>query len=140
MPQRDRLPTLLVVDSDRITADGLVHVLQENSFQACACYSAQSALSAADLQQPDLAIIEVVLPDLDGVHLARRIQLLSPRTQILLMCGCPEAAGPLDTCEFEVVIKPISPSEVVAKLRALTNSNSGHRSEMPQAKRRARVA
>jgi DNA-binding response OmpR family regulator len=132
MPERDRLTKALIVDDDRIVADSLVLVLQENSFQAAASYSAQAALSAADLQQPDVAIIEVVLPDLDGVRLARRIQVLSPRTHILLMSGCPDAAGPLDTCEFEVLAKPMPPGKVVAKLRALTRGNSIDPSEIRQ--------
>ena len=89
MPERDRLPAVLIVDDDRIVADTLVLLLQNNGFQASASYSAQHALSTADLQQPDVAVIEVVLPDLDGIRLARRIQVLSPRTHILLMVWLP---------------------------------------------------
>ncbi|MBZ5566371.1 MAG: response regulator [Acidobacteriia bacterium] len=117
MPERDRLPTVLIVDDDRSVADALVLLLQKSGFQASARYSAQDALNIADLQQPDVVVIEVVLPDLDGVRLARRIQVLSPRTQILLMSGCLDAAGLVEASEFEVLAKPLAPDEVVAKLR-----------------------
>jgi DNA-binding response OmpR family regulator len=115
MPARDRLPTVLIVDDDRRVADSLVFVLQNSSFQGFASYSAQYALSTADRQQPDVAIIEVRLPDLDGVRLARRIQVLSPRTEILLMSACPDVCGG-KTCEFEVLAKPIAPDKLIAKL------------------------
>ena len=120
MPERDRLPTALIVDDDRIVADSLVLVLQNNGFQASASYSAQEALSTADRQQPQVAIIEVLLPDLDGIRLARRIQVLSPRTHILLMSGCPDAARLVETCEFEVLAKPMSPDKLIAKLGEMT--------------------
>ena len=93
MPERDRLPAALIVDDNRSVADSLVLVLQNNGFQASASYSAQEALSTADRQQPQVAIIEASLPDLDGIRLARRIQVLSPRTHILLMSGYSDAAG-----------------------------------------------
>ena len=120
MPERDRLPAVLIVDDDRIAADSLVLVLQNNGFQASASYSAQHALSTADRQQTDVAVIEVVLPDLDGIRLARRIQVLSPRTHILLMSGCPEAARLVKTCEFEVLAKPMAPDKLIAKLGEMT--------------------
>ena len=116
MPVRDRLPTVLIVDDYRRVADSLVVALQNNRFQACASYSAQDALSTADRQQPEVAIIEVRLPDLDGVRLARRIQVLSPRTDILLMSARPDICG-VETCEFEVLAKPMAPDELIAKLR-----------------------
>ncbi|MGB9106513.1 MAG: response regulator [Terriglobales bacterium] len=120
MPERDWLPKVLIVDDDRIVADSLVLVLQNNGFQASASYSAQHALSTADLQQPDVTVIEVVLPDLDGLRLARRIQVLSPRTHILLMSGHPDAAGLVETCEFEVLAKPMAPDKLIAKLGEMT--------------------
>jgi len=119
MPERDRLPTALIVDDDRIVADSLVLVLQNNGFQASASYSAQEALSTADRQQPQVAIIEARLPDLDGVRLARRIQVLSPQTEILLMSACPDAAELVETCEFEVLAKPIALEKLMAKMREM---------------------
>ena len=119
MPERDRLATVLIVDDDRIVADSLVLVLQKNGFQASASYSAQEALSTADRQQPQVAIIEARLPDLDGIRLARRIQVLSPRTHILLMSGYSDAAGLVETCEFEVLDKPMAPDKLMAKLREM---------------------
>ncbi|MGA2000673.1 MAG: response regulator [Terriglobales bacterium] len=119
MPERDRLPAVLIVDDNRSVADSLVLVLQNNGFQASASYSAQEALSTADRQQPDVAVIEVVLPDLDGIRLARRIQVLSSRTHILLMSGCPDAARLVETCEFEVLAKPIALEKLMAKMREM---------------------
>ena len=137
MPERDRLPAVLIVDDDRIVADTLVLLLQNNGFQASASYSAQHALSTADLQQPDVAVIEVVLPDLDGIRLARRIQVLSPRTHILLMSGCPDAARLVETCEFEVLAKPMVPDGLIEKLGKITATECEHNHERHAARETA---
>jgi DNA-binding response OmpR family regulator len=131
---------VLIVDDDRIAADSLVLVLQNNGFQASARYSAQHALSTADRQQTDVAVIEVVLPDLDGIRLARRIQVLSPRTHILLMSGCPEAARLVETCEFEVLAKPMAPDKLIAKLREVIATGCGRNLERHATREAAALA
>ena len=115
MPQGNRLPSVLIVDDDQVAANRLALLLSSNGFRASALYSAHDALIAADLEQPDGAILEVDLPDLDGVRLARRIQVLSPSIIILLMSSRLDATG-TQACEFEVLAK-MPPDKIIARLR-----------------------
>src|SRR5689334_8312580 len=67
-------PSILVVDDDADTADSLVILLTPWGFQAAAAYDGCTAAGAVLASRPDVVVLDLALPGLDGYEVARRIR------------------------------------------------------------------
>ena len=65
---------MLVVDDNQDAADTLAALLQGLGFHARTAYDARGALEALRLHRPDVAFLDIGMPDMDGAMLARRIR------------------------------------------------------------------
>jgi DNA-binding response OmpR family regulator len=111
---------VLVVDDERVIADTLVIILNQNGYQATAAYSGGAAVEQAQAGKPALVILDVVMPGMSGIEAAKRIRKLLPQCRILLFSGQPETTELLEHegQGFEVLAKPVHPAELLAKLAA----------------------
>lgn len=109
-------PKVLVIDDERVVADTLVMVFSRAGYDARAAYSAEEALALIPNWTPQLAIIDVYLPAMNGIDLAIRLKAEYPQCRISLLSGEP-AAGELLSASgssLEIVAKPVPPSEMLA--------------------------
>ena len=106
---------ILVVDDERTIADTLSVVFSFNGYLARAAYSAEQALATAPEWRPDLAIIDMHLPGLNGIELAAALRARYWGMRIVLFSGRPDAADVVRAAgqSFEVLIKPVHPSEML---------------------------
>jgi CheY-like chemotaxis protein len=84
----ERLATsrrILVVDDLRDSADGLVVLLGLFGHRVRAAYNGHAALAIADEWWPDVAILDIAMPGMDGYELARRLRAEHPVREILLI-------------------------------------------------------
>lgn len=115
---------ILVVDNEFGIAQTLTWVLQEAGYAATFALSGKDALEVASGIAVDLAVVDVTLPDLDGIRTAVELCKRLPKCKILLMSGDTESALLLEAARkecirFEVLAKPIPPSELLPKLQSL---------------------
>ncbi len=121
-------PAVLVVDDEDQILRALRVVLREEGFDVIPASSGEEALDAAALRAPAAAIIDLVLPDIDGVEVTRRLREWSSAPIIVLSALEEEAekVRALETGADDYVTKPFSPRELVARLRAgLRRAESG---------------
>jgi len=116
---------ILVVDDERLVADTLVLILNSHGFEARAGYSGQQALDEVVANAPDLLLLDVVLPDIDGIVVAMQLNQRVPSVKILLFSGQASTSDLLESARaqgqnFEVLAKPIYPPELLEKVRKLT--------------------
>jgi CheY-like chemotaxis protein len=78
---------LLIVEDEEIIGDGLQGLLADEGFDAIVASSGAEALEAARMFEPELVLLDVGLPDLDGTEVARRIRECRPGTPIIFMTG-----------------------------------------------------
>ncbi len=111
---------MLVCDDEQQILRALRVILRDAGFEAVPASTAEEALDLAAVQRPDAAIIDLVLPDIDGVELCRRLRAWSDMPVIVLSAVGDEdvkvralAAGADD-----YVTKPFGPRELVARLQA----------------------
>jgi CheY-like chemotaxis protein len=112
----------LVVDDERVIADTLAIILNQNGFDASAVYTGNGAVERAQEIRPDLIISDVIMPDMNGIEAAIRIRQLLPTCKILLFSGQASTADLLEKArmqghEFEILAKPVHPQDLLAKLR-----------------------
>ena len=114
-------PRVLVVDDERVIADTLAIILNQNGFEATAVYTGSAAVERARASQPDLVISDVIMPDMNGIEAAIQIRQMLPKCKILLFSGQAATADLLEKAraqghEFELLAKPVHPQDLLAKL------------------------
>ena len=115
-------PRILVVDDEQLIADTVVQILNRNGFIAEAAYSGQQAIDAAARTCPELVLSDVLMPHIDGVEAAIKIQQHCPETRIVLFSGQAATIEILSRAKergytFELLAKPIHPTQLIQYLR-----------------------
>ncbi len=121
--------TILVVDDEANVAKTLAMVLKQEGYAAVPAPSAKAALELASSTAIDIAIIDVMLRDSDGIQTAVELCKRIPHCKILLMSGDSESAPLLEAAKkdgihFDVLAKPIPPVELFSKLDFLVAKGS----------------
>jgi two-component system KDP operon response regulator KdpE len=113
-------PRVLVCDDELQILRALRVVLREAGFDVTAVATAQEALDAAAVRPPDAAIIDLVLPDGDGIEVTRQLREWSPIPIIVLSAIGEEdqKVRALEAGADDYVTKPFGPRELVARLQA----------------------
>ena len=111
---------VLVCDDEAQIIRALRVVLREAGFQVLAASDGEEALDRAAVQPPDAAIIDLVLPDIDGVEVCRRLREWTTMPIIVLSAVGDEAekVRALEAGADDYVTKPFGPRELVARLQA----------------------
>jgi CheY-like chemotaxis protein len=114
---------VLVADDEKVIADTLAIILNQNGFDASAVYTGTAAVERARSVRPDLVISDVIMPDMNGIDAAIKIRNFLPSCKILLFSGQAATADLLETArkqghEFEILAKPVHPQDLLAKLKS----------------------
>jgi two-component system OmpR family response regulator len=124
---RDPLAHLLVVDDEPNIRELLSASLRFSGFAVSTAADGREALAAAAAHEPDLVILDVMLPDLDGFEVAGRLRG-SHHVPVLFLTA-RDAVGDKVTglaLGDDYVTKPFSLEEVVARIRNLLRRSRGH--------------
>jgi DNA-binding NtrC family response regulator len=110
---------ILVVDDEESIADTLALIFSSNGYDARTSYSAEQALEMLEEWRPDLAIIDVVLPGMNGIEFAIFLKASYPDCHFLLFSGQPGTGGLLEDAKrkghlFEILAKPLHPTFMLA--------------------------
>src|SRR5581483_1186669 len=80
----NRQRRVLVVDDETLIADSVAMILNRNGYAAEARYSGTAALEAVQGTCPDIVVSDVVMPDFNGIQLAKAVRSLCPAARIVL--------------------------------------------------------
>jgi len=110
---------ILIVDDEPTIADTLALIFSSSGYESRTAYSAEQALEMLEEWLPDLAIIDVVLPGMNGIEFAIFLKASYPACQFLLFSGQPGTSGLLEEARkkghlFEILAKPLHPSFMLA--------------------------
>lgn len=115
------MATVLLVDDDAKIRDLLRLYVEREGHRVVFAADGETALQIAVRQQPDLILLDVMLPGLDGFEVCRRIRQSSEVPILLLTArsGDSDKVIGLDLGADDYVVKPFSPRELMARVRAL---------------------
>lgn len=111
----------LVVDDESALADVVASYLRREHFEVTVAGDGPSALSAAREVDPDVVILDIGLPGIDGIEVCRQLRTFSDAYVVMLTARDTEVdtiVG-LSVGADDYVTKPFSPREVVARIRAM---------------------
>jgi CheY-like chemotaxis protein len=117
------LRRVLVVDDEKLIADSVATILNRSGFEAVATYSGAGALESIQERCPDIIVSDVVMPDFNGIQLAKAVRTVCPEARIVLFSGNVDTASLLDDASvdgyfFEILAKPIHPLELLKALNS----------------------
>lgn len=112
--------TILVVDDEKEIADLIEVYLKNDGYNAVKFYKGVEALNYAENNPVDLAILDVMLPDIDGFHICRKIRETQYYPIIMLTAKVEDADKimGLTIGADDYITKPFNPLEVVARVKA----------------------
>lgn len=118
---------ILIVDDDPRLRDLLRIAVERAGFTAATVADGQAALVAARRDAPDLMVLDIGLPEMDGFEVCRRLRATSDLPVLFLTARDDEVdriVG-LELGADDYVTKPFSPREVVARIRAILKRSNG---------------
>jgi DNA-binding response OmpR family regulator len=122
---------ILVVEDEPSIKEILELYLERGGFQVSSVANGREALEALEASQPDLVVLDLMLPEVDGFEITRRIRSSGDTPIIMLTARRSEVdriAG-LEMGADDYVVKPFSPQEVVSRVRAVLRRSSGSAEE-----------
>lgn len=127
MPDARAQPTVLVAEDDKGVRESLVRSLRFEGYDVRAVSDGAQALEAAAEQRPDVVILDVMMPFVDGLSACRELRRRFRDLPILMLTARHEVtdrvAG-LDAGADDYLVKPFALSELFARLRALLRRSS----------------
>ena len=112
---------VLVVDDDRVLADLVAFTFQREGFEAIQAHDGSTALRRFEAEQPDLVVLDINLPELDGFTVCKRIREEADTPIVMLTVRGEEddVVRGLDTGADDYISKPFSPRQLVARAHAV---------------------
>ncbi len=132
---------ILVVDDEKKVVDLVTLYLKREGYQVLAAYDGLQAMELIHQEQPDLIILDLMLPGMDGLTLCRTLRAEGNKVPIIMLTARTledDKLVGLDLGADDYVCKPFSPRELMARLRAVRR-RTGEAEEAKEVRRGALV-
>ena len=118
---------VLIVDDEATIARTLSIIFKNRGFDARAAHSAEEALQLMQNWEPDIAILDVCLPLMNGIDLAILLMNSHPKCKLVLFSGQPRSAELSEQAAkeghiFEILAKPLHPDILLERAAELLSS------------------
>lgn len=113
--------TILIIEDDPGTAEAIVEKITSAGFRAIIKYTGAEGIMAFRDQAPDLIVLDLMLPDVDGIDICRAIRQESA-TPIIMLTAKAEEVDRIVGLEIgadDYMTKPFSPKELVSRIKAV---------------------
>jgi two-component system OmpR family response regulator len=119
---------ILVVDDEPSIVDAVATALRYEGFDVSEAQTGRDALRAAATLEPDLVVLDWMLPDIEGIEVGRRLRQQGFKTAILFLTAKDAVENKVDALRAggdDYVTKPFSLAEVVARVQAILRRTAG---------------
>jgi two-component system, OmpR family, alkaline phosphatase synthesis response regulator PhoP len=117
-------PKILIIEDERDIQDLIRHYLEKDGFRARTASDGVAGLAAARQEHPDLIVLDLMLPGLDGLELCKKLRAdpATALTPVIMLTAKAEESDKIVGLELgadDYLTKPFSPKELVARIKAL---------------------
>ncbi len=120
--------TILVVDDDRAIRESLDRALALEGYRVIAASDGAQALDLVAAHNPAVVVLDLMMPNVDGLTVCRRLRARRDRTPILMLTARTETSdrvSGLDAGADDYLAKPFDLDELLARIRALLRRTKG---------------
>jgi len=119
---------ILIVEDEKVVADSLGQILCSQGYDARVAYSAEEALHLVAQWSPQFGILDVILPQMNGIELAVALKERFASCHVLLLSGQPAVEGLMQKAkseghEFEILAKPVHPTVMLDEISKRLNAH-----------------
>ncbi len=118
----DTRARILVVDDDERIAAAVRRALAYEGYTVAVAHDGPTALSSARREVPDLIVLDVMLPGIDGIEVCRRLRAAGDSVAVLMLTArteIPDRVEGLDAGADDYLVKPFAYDELLARVRML---------------------
>jgi DNA-binding NtrC family response regulator len=134
-------PLILIVEDEKILADSMALYLERHAYATAVAYTGEESLQLAEENSPDVMVVDIQLPGVDGLEVLRRIREASPSTEVVMMTAYASIATAVEAMKrgaFDYLSKPLDLDELCVVVdKALTHARM--RRELSYLKARSEV-
>jgi DNA-binding NtrC family response regulator len=108
-------PKILVIDDEGAIRDSLRMILEYEDYQFVGAASGQEGLAAVQRERPDLVLLDIKMPGMDGMELQARLKEADPDLTVIIMTGYASvetAVQALKLGAYDYITKPVDPDEL----------------------------
>jgi two-component system response regulator MprA len=119
---------VLVVDDEPAVRSALERALRLHGYEVSLAEDGEEGLAAVEAEAPDVVVLDVLMPRLDGIAACRRMRAGGDRTPVLMLTARDAVADRvtgLDAGADDYLVKPFALEELLARLRALGRRTNG---------------
>lgn len=122
-------PKILLVDDDPDIIELLTYNLEKEGFETASAEDGVQALEVAKTFKPDLILLDVMMPKMDGIETARQLRLLPNFKETYILFLTARAEEYTEVAAFDVgaddyIVKPIKPRALMSRLKAIFRRDS----------------
>jgi DNA-binding NtrC family response regulator len=111
---------LMIVDDETDFLETLIKRLQARKIDVTGAESGYKALEDLDSRSPDVVILDVKMPGMDGIETLREIKKKSPLTEVIMLTGHASVESGIQGMQlgaFDYLMKPVALDELLEKVR-----------------------
>ncbi|MGD8740443.1 MAG: response regulator, partial [Desulfobacterales bacterium] len=118
------LPSVLVVDDEKSIVQSLSGLLSDEGFEVSTAVNGYEALKVIDSESPDVVLLDIWMPGIDGIETLKEIKKYNPHIQVIIITG----HGTIETAvkatklgAFDLVEKPLSIDKIILAINNALN-------------------
>ncbi|MFP4057722.1 MAG: response regulator transcription factor [Candidatus Brocadiia bacterium] len=127
---------VLIAEDDQHTLAGLSEILEGEGYQVVTARDGRQALERFRSEAPDFICLDIMMPDVDGYEVCRRIRRTDPAVPVIFISAKSEEIDKVLGLELgadDFIVKPFGVKEVVARIRAVTRRCMAAQGQSPEA-------
>lgn len=118
---------ILLVDDDSTITTSFQMVLQNEGYDVDTASDGRQALERFERENYQLVILDIKLPDINGIEVARRIRKHNDDVRLVIVTGYPELEDSIETIELgieEILLKPVNVEELIHVIRSTVSTEA----------------
>src|SRR3954470_14306170 len=123
-----RMNNVLIVEDDASARSGLAQLVTHAGFHVTTAADGREALDKMGAEQHDLVLLDMWMPNLDGLHVLRELNAKASRPKVIVMTGDDTPETVLLTLRqdaYQFINKPIQPQQLLQMLQDVPNGSAG---------------
>jgi two-component system, OmpR family, response regulator len=120
---------ILVVDDERAIVDAVATALRYEGYEVAEAFNGRDALATAMDFEPDLIVLDWMLPDIEGIEVGRRLRARGSKAGVLFLTAKDATENKVEALRAggdDYVTKPFSLAEIVARIQAILRRTVGN--------------
>jgi two-component system response regulator HydG len=115
-----RRPSILIIDDDENIAKTFTAVLEKQGYSVDTAKDGGEAIKKLNTERYDVALVDIRLPDIDGIELLTKMKKTIPKTLRIIITGYPSVQNAIEAINKGAdgyIVKPIDPEDLLAKIK-----------------------